>query len=158
MVGWKRFQQAASFVLACEAVGAVAGLATSADSAWYRALAKPAWTPPGWVFAPVWIALYALMGVAAYLVWRAGWERPAVRAALGLFLLQLVLNGAWTPLFFGARLVGVGAVVIVALFAVLAWTAVRFFRIRRLAGWLLVPYLLWVAYAASLNVAIWALN
>lgn len=102
------------------------------------------------------------MGVAAFLVWRTGRDgeapRAAVRAALGLFVAQLVLNGVWTPVFFGAESIADGAIVISALVLVLALTARAFFGIRRWAGWLLVPYLGWVAYAAALNLAIWALN
>ncbi len=148
---------AALFVLGCEAVGLLGAVFTDTGG-WYEALEKPFFQPPRWLFAPVWTALYALMGVAAYLVWREGTRRREVRVALGLFAAQLVLNGLWTPLFFGAHLVGVGAAVLVALWVVLALTVRAFFRLRRLAGWLLVPYLLWVTYAAALNVAILALN
>lgn len=106
---------------------------------WYPTLTKPSFTPPGWLFAPVWIVLYAMMGLAAFFVGRAGTDRPAVRKALGLFGGQLALNAGWSFAFFGARSPGLGLVVIGALWGVLVWTTVRFFRIRAVAGWLLVP-------------------
>lgn len=154
---WKQVGLAALFILVCQAVG-LAGALTTDTGAWYDALDKPAFTPPGWLFGPVWTLLYALMGIAAFLVWRQGTERPDVRRALGLFVAQLVLNGIWTPVFFGAESAAGGAVVIVALWVVLLLTVVAFFRIERVAGWLLVPYLLWVSYAAALNLTIWAMN
>jgi translocator protein len=128
-----------------------------APGAWYQALEKPPWTPPGWLFGPVWTILYAMMGVAAWLVWR---ERgfSGAPAALGLFLLQLVLNAAWSWLFFGLRRPDLAALEILILWAAIAATIVAFWRVRPLAGWLLVPYLLWVSFAAALNVAIWRLN
>ena len=156
---WKSLGIAALFVIGCELVGIVGALTTATgESAWYAALEKPAFTPPDWLFGPVWTLLYALMGVAAFLVWREGWSRHRVKTALGLFAAQLVLNGIWTPIFFGAEQIVGGAVVIVALWIVLALTIRAFFRVSRLAGWLLVPYILWVTYAAALNLSIWALN
>lgn len=156
---WKQFGQAALFVVGCELVGIV-GAATTAtgDSSWYGALEKPPFNPPGWVFGPVWTVLYAMMGLAAYLVWREGTDRREVRTALGLFVAQLVLNGIWTPVFFGAESIVGGAIVIVLLLVVLALTVRAFFRISRTAGWLLVPYLLWAGFATLLNLSIWVLN
>jgi len=146
-------------VLLCEAVGIIAAVATqSAVATWYPTLAKPGFTPPNWLFGPVWTTLYAMMGVAAVLVW---WRRSSdttSRRALLLFGVQLLLNGGWSFAFFGARSPSLGLVVIAALWIVLAWTTERFFRIRAAAGWLLVPYLLWVTYAGALNLSIWILN
>ena len=156
---WKQIGIAALFVLACEAVGIAGALTTETGaSSWYAGLEKPAFNPPGWVFGPVWTTLYAMMGIAAFLVWRAGTDRPEVRRALGLFAAQLVLNGIWTPIFFGAESIVGGAVVIVALLVVLALTIRAFFRVSKAAGWLLVPYFLWVAFATVLTLSIWALN
>ena len=156
---WKSAGIAALFVVGCELVGILGALTTATgDSPWYDSLAKPPFNPPGWVFGPVWTVLYALMGIAAYLVWREGMDRPDVKRALGLFVAQLVLNGVWTPTFFGAESIAGGAVVIVALLVVLALTMRAFFRISRLAGWLLVPYFLWVSFATLLNLSIWWLN
>jgi len=145
-------------VLLCEGVGLLAAWATQTSvTTWYLTLAKPAFTPPDWLFAPVWTVLYAMMGIAAVLVRRSGPGRGR-RGALVLFGVQLVMNGAWSFAFFWARSPAAGGLVIVALLGVLAWTTVRFFRVRALAGWLLTPYLLWVAYATALNGAIWLLN
>ena len=156
---WKMFGLAALFVVGCELVGIVGALTTvTGEGSWYQGLEKPPFNPPGWVFGPVWTVLYALMGLAAFRVWREGTERPDVRTALGLFVAQLVLNGVWTPVFFGAESIVGGAVVIVALLVLLALTVRAFFRISRAAGWLLVPYLLWVAFATALNLSIWVLN
>jgi tryptophan-rich sensory protein len=156
---WKMFGLAALFVVGCELVGIVGALTTvTGEGSWYQGLEKPPFNPPGWVFGPVWTVLYALMGLAAFRVWREGTERRDVRTALGLFVAQLVLNGVWTPVFFGAESIVGGAVVIVALLVLLALTVRAFFRISRAAGWLLVPYLLWVAFATALNLSIWVLN
>lgn len=146
-------------VLLCEAVGLLAGWATQTSvTTWYPTLTKPAFTPPNWVFAPVWTLLYGLMGLSAFLIWRCGLHRARVRSALAAFSVQLVLNAGWSFAFFGARSPALGLVVILFLWGALAWTLDRFFRIRPAAGWLLVPYLGWVTYALALNVAIWALN
>jgi tryptophan-rich sensory protein len=157
---WTVAAQVLFAVLLCEGVGALAAWATQTSvTTWYPTLTKPFFTPPDWVFAPVWTILYAVMGVAAVLVWRADRADPAaVRTALGLFGAQLVLNGGWSLAFFWARSPAWGLLVIGALWGTLAWTTERFFRIRPVAGGLLVPYLLWVSYAAALNGAIWLLN
>jgi tryptophan-rich sensory protein len=124
---------------------------------WYAALAKPDWNPPNWIFAPVWTSLYVLMGVAAWMVWvRAGWARG--RAALGSFLLQLLLNALWSYLFFGAHLMGWALVEIVGLGSVILVTIIFFARHSTTAATLLVPYLLWVTFATILNTALWRLN
>jgi len=142
-----------------QAVGAEAGIATSSSvSTWYPTLAKPPWNPPNWLFGPVWILLYLLMGVAVWLVWRRGIDAPGVRGALILFGAQLLFNLAWSFVFFGLRRVGWGLVEIVATWALILATLVAFYRLRPLAGWLLVPYQLWVTFASALNAAIWWLN
>ncbi|PSR00635.1 MAG: TspO protein [Bacteroidetes bacterium QS_9_68_14] len=146
-------------VLLCEGVGVVAAVVTQRSvQTWYPALEKPFFTPPDWLFAPVWIVLYAAMGVAAALVWREGSEQRAVQVALGIFAAQLLLNGAWSVVFFGMRSLGGGLVVIAALWGTLAATAWLFFPLRAAAGWLLIPYLAWVTYAVALNAAIWGMN
>lgn len=125
--------------------------------AWYAALNKPAWSPPGWLFGPVWTLLYVLMAVAAWLVWReGGWARQ--RRALALYCGQLVLNAAWTPLFFGLRQPGWALIEIVLLWVAILATLVAFARVRRPAAWLLAPYLGWVSFAAFLNFTLWRLN
>lgn len=119
----------------------------------YASLPTPVWAPPSWVFGPVWTVLYALMGIAAWRVWKAdGFSGATV--ALGLFFAQLVANALWTPLFFGAGLLGWALVDILILNLLLAATIVAFWRVDRPAGLLLVPYLLWVLFATALNAAI----
>jgi tryptophan-rich sensory protein len=145
--------------LLCEGVGILASIATQSSVAtWYPTLAKPAFTPPSWVFGPVWTLLYALMGIAVWLVGRRGWATRGVQRAIGLFAFQLGLNGLWSFAFFGFQSPSSGFIVIVLLWVTLAATTWQFFRLQRTAGWLLVPYLLWVTYAAALNGAIWWMN
>jgi tryptophan-rich sensory protein len=140
----------------CFAVAGIGGFvtATSVES-WYPTLAKPGFTPPDWVFGPVWGALYAMMALAAWLVGRrVGWRDRV----LGLFFAQLALNLAWSVLFFGLQLIGAALAEILLLLALLAATTLAFWRIDRRAGLLFVPYLLWVGYASLLNAAIWLMN
>lgn len=123
---------------------------------WYLDLAKPAWTPPGWLFGPVWTVLYATIGVAAWLVWRRHGFTPS--AAWCTWATQLTLNGAWSWIFFGLRAPGAALIEIVALAVAIVLTIVQFWRLRPAAGLLLLPYLAWVAFATALNAAIWMLN
>lgn len=125
---------------------------------WYESLAKPAWTPAGQVFPVVWTTLYVCMGTAAWLVHRAGGAERSARGPLALFVAQLVLNAAWTPIFFGAHAILPALVVIVLLwFAILA-TTLAFRRVSSAAALLFVPYLVWVSLATVLNYRIWDLN
>jgi translocator protein len=125
---------------------------------WYAGLEKPSWNPPSWVFGPVWTALYIMMGVAAWLVWdRYGFRGPA-RTALILFLVHLIFNAAWSALFFGAQAPGLAFAEILVLWAMIAALVVMFWRLRTLAGVLLLPYLAWVSFAAVLNYTLWRLN
>jgi len=145
-------------LLAPLAVGIGSGLATARGvSEWYPALAKPAFTPPDWLFGPVWTVLYLLMGVAAWLVWRRGRELR-VGIPLLLFTVQLLLNGLWSVLFFGLRSPGAAAVDILVLWVTIALTIGAFHRVSRPAATLLLPYWGWVTFAAILNLAIWTLN
>jgi tryptophan-rich sensory protein len=148
----------AGFVLLCLGVGLVGGQITApALVGWYPSLAKPAFTPPDWLFGPVWTALYGLMGVAVWRVWRTP-PRPGRRRALGLFFLQLALNLAWVLLFFGAQAIGAAAIELAVLFALVVLTSRAFGSIERVAGLLLLPYAAWLAFALLLNVEIWRLN
>ena len=125
--------------------------------AWYASLAKPAWNPPSWLFAPVWTALYATMAVAAWLVWRrAGFGGAG--AALGVFAGQLVLNALWSYLFFGLHRPDIALVDIAALWVAIVVVVVLFWRQDWRAGALMVPYLAWVGFASCLNFALWRLN
>ncbi len=124
---------------------------------WYAQLRRPPLTPPGWLFAPVWTVLYALMGLAAWLVWqRAGWFAAAW--PLALFLLQLLLNGLWSYLFFGWQRPGLALLDLLALWLVVLSTIRVFERHHQTAALLLVPYLLWLSFAAYLNLGFWLLN
>lgn len=146
-------------VVVPEAVGALSGVVTARSvRTWYVGIAKPGFTPPSWVFAPVWTSLYLLMGVASWLVWRQGGQRPEVRVALLVYGVHLVLNGAWSLVFFGAKRPGWALAEILVLDVSVVLTALLFLRISRLAGGLMVPYVLWVAFATALNGGIWWLN
>jgi benzodiazapine receptor len=124
---------------------------------WYFALTKPAWTPPNWIFAPVWTLLYLMMAVAAWWVWKVrGFSGAGF--ALTLFVVQLVLNAAWSWIFFGQHFIGMAAIEIVILWVLILWVTIAFYRLTPLAGALFVPYLLWVTFAAVLNFAIWRIN
>jgi translocator protein len=124
--------------------------------AYYRGLSKPAWAPPSWLFAPVWTLLYALIGTAAWLVARD--PRPGARPALALWGVQLALNAAWTPIFFGLRARGLALGEIVVMWLAVIATTVAFFKRRVSAGVLLLPYLSWVTFATLLTAAIWRRN
>ena len=132
-------------------------LTTPSIATWYATLRKPPWTPPNWLFGPVWTALYLGMAVAVWLVWRQAGFSPA-RLALTLFALQLVLNVAWSGIFFRMRLPGAAFLEVVLLWLFILLTAIAFWPVSRTASWLLVPYLTWVTYAAALNAAIWRMN
>lgn len=148
-----------AFLLGPLVVGAGSGLMTaSAVRDWYPTLVRPSFAPPSWVFGPVWTLLYLMMGLAAYLVWRRGAATRATRIALALFVGQLVLNGLWSVLFFGLRAPGLALIEIVVLWAAIVATLWMFWRVRRIAGVLLIPYLAWVTFATALNAGFWALN
>lgn len=144
-------------VAAVGAVLAIGGLAGSSSAQDYGRLQQPSFAPPAWVFGPVWTVLYALMAVAAWLVWRTG-PSPQSRRALTFYAAQLVLNAAWTPLFFGLGWRGIAFFELSALLVVLVATVVMFWRLSRPAAAMLVPYLLWSAFAWALNFAVWQLN
>jgi benzodiazapine receptor len=146
-----------TWLLVCFAASAVGALATLQAQSFYSQLAQPAWAPPPWLFGPVWGALYAMMAIAAWLVWRTGGFR-ANRIALSLFLVQLALNSLWSWLFFTWLLGALAFADIVFLWGLIAATIVSFWRVRPLAGALLIPYLLWVTFAAALNFSVWQLN
>ena len=146
-------------IVACQCAGLIGSIFTTpAIPTWYETLAKPSFTPPNWLFAPAWVTLYVLMGVAVFLVWRKGLGTKNVNAALITFLVQLVLNVLWSALFFGAKSLVGGAVVIVLLWIAILFTTLRFFKISTVAGGLLIPYILWVTFASALNISILALN
>jgi tryptophan-rich sensory protein len=153
LIGW--------IALAASA-GAVGGIASLDARAFYAALAKPGWAPPGWLFGPVWSTLYVLMGVAAWLVWRARPASPADaalrRRGLALFVGQLALNALWTWIFFAWRKGALAFGEIALLWLAVLVTMWCFGRVRAVAAWLLVPYLAWVSFAAALTWAVWQRN
>jgi len=138
------------------AIGAV--FTTPKISTWYATLEKPAFTPPNAVFMPVWFTLYALMGIAVYLVWRKGLQTEGVKGAFILFWVQLVLNAVWSIVFFGYESLVGGFVVILALGVTLLITIIKFFRISKVAGGLLIPYVVWIGIASALNGSVMMLN
>jgi tryptophan-rich sensory protein len=145
------------WLAACAAAATIGAIASANASEFYAGLDKPDWAPPAGVFGPVWTVLYASMAVAAWLVWRErSWARA--RGALGLFVLQLAVNALWSWLFFAWRRGGLAFADIVVLLVLIAATMIAFARVRRLAAWVLVPYLLWVCFAAALNWTVWQRN
>lgn len=143
----------------CMGLGFASGFSTvDAIDGWYKTIKKPVFNPPNWIFAPVWSALYFMMGLAAGLVWNKGLKKAGVGMALGLFVGQFVMNLAWTPVFFGRQQMGMGLVIIAMLLIGILLTMRRFFQLDRLSGWLMVPYLLWVSFATLLNASLWYLN
>jgi benzodiazapine receptor len=148
LVGW---------LLICFITAAIGAAASVQAENFYGQLVQPGWAPPSWVFGPVWSVLYAVMGFAAWLVWRVGGFAFA-RIALTLFLVQLVLNALWSWLFFGWHLGALALVDIIALWLLILATLITFWRIKPLAGALLIPYLLWVSFATFLNYSVWQLN
>jgi len=153
------FPRLVGCVVLCELVGSIGSFFTTpAIPTWYASLKKPLLTPPSWVFAPVWFALYVLMGFSLYIVWAKGSQNLNVRLAIAAFGAQLILNLLWSVAFFGARSVVFGLVAILCLLAALVATVLIFGRISRTAQILLLPYLAWVAFATILNFEIALLN
>jgi translocator protein len=139
--------------------GIIGSLFTSPSiPGWYATLVKPELAPPNWIFAPVWTTLFVLMGIAAFMIWKRGLERKDVQIALGVFILQLVLNTLWSIVFFGMRAPGWALLEIGLLWLSILATIIVFAKISKAATLLLVPYILWVSFAAYLNFMIWTLN
>lgn len=151
-----------AFLVLCFMVSAIGGAVTASSvGTWYAGLEKPSFNPPNWVFAPVWTALYAMMAVAGWRVWRGpdfARRSASKRAALTAFGIQLALNLAWSCLFFGAREPGLAFVEVIVFLAAIVWTAVLFHHHDRIAAMLFVPYTAWVSFAAVLNAEVWRLN
>jgi translocator protein len=151
----------AAFIAAALAAGALSAVFSPGVSAeanhWYTLLAKPDWAPPNRWFAPVWCVLYVLMGTSAWLIWHERYHRSR-NIALAAYAVQLLLNAAWAPLFFGAKSIGAGLFVTVALWLAIAWTIREFSVVRAAAAWMMAPYLIWVSFASALNLTIWKIN
>ncbi|MFA6307736.1 MAG: TspO/MBR family protein [Patescibacteria group bacterium] len=142
--------------LAAGAIGS-AFTFTGIDS-WYQYLNKPSFNPPSWIFGPVWTTLYILMGIALYLIWQEGLKKAFVKNSFILFVVNLVLNSLWSIAFFGLQNPALAFLVIVLLWVSILVLIIRFYRINKLASYLLIPYLLWVSFASVLNFSIWQLN
>jgi translocator protein len=155
----KNFSKLIIAIVICELAGVVGSLFTTPSiPTWYAGLVRPALNPPAWVFGPVWTALFALMGIAIFLILKNGLGRKGVKIALILFAVQLALNVLWSVIFFGLHNPGGAFIEIIFLwFAILA-TIITFTKISKPAAWLLAPYILWVTFAAYLNYSVWILN
>ena len=155
----KQWPALAALLALCLTVGLIGGYATAQSlDGWYLAINRPNWTPPSWIFAPVWTALDVIMAVAAWLVWKRDVHFTGVRLALVFFFVQLLFNCLWPFIFFTANAIGWALVDIVLMWIALGFTTLAFFGISRLAGALLLPYLAWTSFAAFLNYAIWRMN
>jgi tryptophan-rich sensory protein len=147
------------FIAVCELAGILGSLFTTPSiPGWYAGLIKPSFNPPNWVFAPVWTTLYALMGIAAWLVYERRRPGAGVKRALSVFAAQLIVNVLWSIMFFGAHQILGAFVLIVALWILIAATIQQFGKIAKPAAALLLPYILWVSFAAVLNASLYALN
>jgi tryptophan-rich sensory protein len=148
----------ATSVILCQIAGFLGSLFTTpAIPTWYATLSKPFFTPPNWIFSPVWISLFVLMGISLFFVWRKQ-DHPPVKTALIFFFIQLILNIFWSAAFFGLRSPLLGLMDIVLLWIAILFTIKNFLKVSKFAGALLIPYLLWVSFAALLNFALWILN
>ena len=158
MKRWNSLAVLILFMVICLGIAGAGSMFTSGSVGnWYPMIQKPSWTPPSWLFGPVWTVLYLMMATAAWLVWRRR-KLDNVRGAFGLFVFQLALNAAWSPLFFGLQNPLAGLFDIILLWAAILVTLLSFWKISPLAGALLVPYWLWVSFATALNFAIWNMN
>ena len=146
-------------IIICQSAGFIGSFFTTpAIPTWYATLNKPFFTPPNGIFSPVWISLYVLMGVSAFFVWNKGLNVSGVKRALIIFGIQLILNPLWSLVFFGLRSPVFGFIEISILWIFIFLTLVNFFKMSRIAGFLLLPYIFWVSFAALLNFSIWRLN
>ncbi len=150
LVGW---------IALCEFAG-IAGSAVTANeiAGWYRTLNKPFFSPPNWIFGPVWILLYAMMGTAIYRISRVGLEKRNIRTLVWVFSAHLFVNASWSIIFFGFHATGLALADILLMWVMIAYLTGRFYRIDRIAAYLMIPYLAWVTFATLLNFAVWTLN
>ena len=143
----------------CQIAGIIGSTFTRpAIPTWYASLNKPAYSPPDWVFGPVWITLYVLMGISLFLVWRKGLDIPYARSGIVLFIIQLIFNVLWSVVFFGLKSPLGGLIIIVILWILILLTMLEFYKVSELAGALLMPYILWISFAAILNTSFFFLN
>jgi translocator protein len=145
------------WLIICYAASAVGAWASLDAGNFYSQLQRPSWAPPGWLFGPVWMVLYGMMGVSVWLVWRKRVVVPCGRA-VGVFLLQLCANAAWSWIFFAWKLGALAVIEILVLWCLILWTIILFWRSQRLAAYLLLPYLAWVSFATVLTMTLWRMN
>ena len=158
-IGNKNWHRPFICIVLCSGLGFLFGRSAMGEiQTWYAELIKPVFNPPNWIFGPVWSVLYVMMGIAAGLIWNLGLSTRGVKPALLVFLVQFVLNLAWTPIFFGNHMMFAGLIVISVLWLILLINIRLFSKLRKLSGLLLVPYLLWVSFATILNLSLWHLN
>lgn len=143
----------------CQTAGLIGSIFTNpVIPTWYASLVKPSFNPPNWVFAPVWLILYTLMGISLYLVWQKGIKKNNVKALVILFLIHLIFNALWSILFFGLQNPLAGLLNIIIIWSLIIILIIRFYKIQKLSAYLLVPYFLWVTFASILNFSLWWLN
>jgi len=146
-------------VVVCQLPGIVGAFFTSdSTTEWYALLNKPSYNPPDWIFGPVWIVLYLMMGISLFLIWKEDLKNKEIRSAFIIFIVQLIFNALWSIVFFGAQSIIGGLIVIIILWVLILITILKFIKISRVAGILLIPYLLWVSFATVLNFFIYKLN
>ena len=146
-------------ILICQGVGSIGALFTSpAISTWYTTIQKPSFNPPNWIFAPVWTLLFLMMGISLYFVWSKGWEDKKIKIAVFIFSAQIALNIFWSLLFFGLQSPFYAFIEIIILWLAILLTIISFYKISKIAAYLLLPYILWVSFAAVLNFSILILN
>ncbi|MCB9802974.1 tryptophan-rich sensory protein [Candidatus Nomurabacteria bacterium] len=146
-------------IIICQGAGLLGSVFTTSEiNAWYRGIIKPSFNPPNWIFGPVWTLLFLLMGFALYLIWQEDFKKKKVQLAWAIFIGQLVLNVFWSVLFFGLHNPGAAFVEIIILWLAILTNIYYFYQVKKTAAYLLLPYILWVSFAAILNFAIWQLN
>ncbi len=145
-------------ILIAEGVGALSALLSGGFGNLYTQLRQPPLAPPSWVFPVAWVLLYALMGAASGLIWYHSGQTPRGKNALTLYAVQLTLNFSWSILFFRFQLIGLSVAVILLMTVMVIWTTVAFYRIKPLAGYLMIPYIVWLVFASYLNIGVWILN
>jgi len=158
----KKLTKAFFFIVLCQAAGFIGTFFTAGGlDPWYNTIIKPTFNPPGWIFGPVWVTLYALMGIALYIIWQKRHsllKKKSARHASNLFLVNLGLNAIWSPIFFGAHNIELALITIILIWFTLAFSIKLYAQLSRPAAWLLMPYLFWTTFATILNISIFALN
>ena len=146
-----------TFIVLCNLIGALGAIWISSDGSWYKGINKPSFNPPGWIFGPVWTLLFTLMGISLYLVWTSPSSNIKI-ITLTFFVIQFIFNVAWSYLFFGLNKPLWAFIEILVLLIFILITTLYFFKVNKLSGYLLIPYILWVSFASFLNYSIWRLN